>query len=265
MIDNLYSTIFNLSYLTILWLGLLIVKLRAPKEKTDEWKYLVYAFLFLGFGDIFHLLTRTFIYYVSLKAPDQAAYYNELNSIRLIGFGLIMTSVTMQFFYLFIYYYWRTGELKKLSFIKKNEHIGNPLFKSDVIMIALSIIRVVLIIYPQNQWGVQTTSVNFFRYITNIPLYIIGIIMIVLFIKRSKETNFENIPGFSIKDRKMIRNVAICFIISYICYSITLFLTAVDPIFGLAMIPKTLTYIVAFFFVMKGSLLISRKNEDINI
>ena len=259
MIDNLYSTIFNLVYLTILWLGLLIVKLRAPKEKTDEWKYLFLTFLCLGIGDIFHLLTRTFIYFSSINSPDQVAYYNELLSIRLIGFGLIITSITMQLFYLFIYYYWRTGELKKISLIKKTEHIGNPLFRRDVIMIALSIARVVLIIYPQNQWGIQTTTVNFFRYITNIPLYTIGIIMIVLFFKRSKETNYENIPGFSIKDRKMIRNVAICFIISYICYSMTLFLTPINPLFGLAMIPKTITYIAAFFYIMKGSLLISRK------
>lgn len=253
MIDNLGSVIFNLAYLGTIWAAIVIVLVKAPAEKTPEWKWVFGAFLLLGFGDIFHLVTRTIVFVAGLQYADPAAIYAEQATIYLLGVGLVMTSITVQVFYLGMYMYWRAGEVRRLEAMNKTEE-DPRLFKLDITAVAATIFRVVLIMYPQNRWGAQVEGYNLVRLLTNVPLYVIGIECLVLFYQRARATGHDDIPGFAPADRKMVKNSAHWILVSYACYSLTLFLSPVNAYFGMAMIPKTVAYLVVLWYFYKGLL-----------
>jgi hypothetical protein len=235
----------------------IISYVKAPKDKSETWKYVFWAFLILGFGDFFHLASRIYIYFESIKAPDQVAFYDLESTISLIGMGLIFTSITVQLFYVLIYVYWRTDQIKYLSKLYPSaaaEEIESKMFKIDFLAISSSLARIVLVFYPYNNYGAQFTTPNYFRWFTNIPLYIIGIIIMVILFKRAKVEGHEDLPGFSAKERIMVKKSSWSFLISYICYSLTVFLTVVEPMFGMAMIPKTIAYLFALYYFYQGLL-----------
>ncbi len=254
MIDNYGSVIFNLIYLAIIWLIIIIVTVQNMKnEKTSEWNFAYWSFFLLGFGDLFHLLSRTFVFFDSLNYPGgQAAYYSLPSTIFWIGFGMMATGITVQFFYVGMYYYWRVAEKRKR--IKINNFTDDEAERSflliDLLVISTSIVRVVLIFYPQNQYGHPSEDLNIFRIITNIPLYVIGILVIYLFLKRSSDS-IVDLPGFSAVDKNVAKQSAVWIIVSYVCYSLTIFLSWWNPLFGLAMIPKTIAYLVVLFIFFK--------------
>ena len=59
-------------------------------------------------------------------------------------------------------------------------------------------------------------------------------------------------PGFSPRERKMDRDMAYWMIFSFTMYSLTVFLTWISPLFGMAMLPKTLAYLAIFYVFFKG-------------
>ena len=260
MIDNYGSVIFNLIYLAIIWIILIIVAAKnTKKEKPSEWKFAFWSFFFLGFGDLFHLLSRTFVFFQSMNYSEgQEAYYVLDSTIFWIGLGLMMTSITVQFFYVGMYYYWRVAEKQKrmkMNSISEDEAECSFLLM-DLLVISSLIVRIVLIFYPQNKYGYPTEDLNVFRLITNIPLYILGILVIYLFLKRSSDKTAE-IPGFSDVEKKVARQSAIWIIVSYVCYSLTISLSWWNPLFGMFMIPKTIAYLVVLFIFYKYKLILN--------
>jgi hypothetical protein len=261
MIDNYGSVIFNLIYLIIIWIIIVIVTIKnLNKEKTSEWKFAYWSFFLLGFGDLFHLLSRTFVFFESLNYSDgQTAYYLLPSTIFWIGFGMMMTGITVQFFYVGFYYYWRVAEKRKRMKINNftDDEAERSFLLMDLLVISASIVRVVLIFYPQNQYGQPAEDLNIFRLLTNIPLYIVGILIIYLFLKRSSDS-ITDLPGFLEGDKKVAKQSAVWIIVSYVCYSLTIFLSWWNPLFGLAMIPKTIAYLVVLFIFYKHILIIKQ-------
>lgn len=256
MLDNIGSIIFNLAYLLIVWIALVLVLVKnRGKEKTAQWKWVFASFFLLGFGDIFHLLTRTYVFFKGTAENSLGTIYGQSDIISLLGFGLIATSITAQLFYLGLYFYWRDGEKKKLQSSPNHHSSKKPFLFLDSVMVVATVLRMVLVAHlSQNMWGAQLEAPNLFRYLTNAPLYVAGIVCVVLFSKRALTTGYEKIEGFSSKDRKMVKNVVIWMLVSFITYSITLFFSWENPIAGMAMIPKTIAYLIMLLYFYKGLL-----------
>ena len=102
------------------------------------------ATLILGIGDSFHLIPRILNNYVE---GDYTLY---------LGYGKMITSITMTIFYIFMYYiYLETFE------IKENKKLTASVW-------VLSILRIVLCLFPQNNWLTNESPLSW-GIIRNIP------------------------------------------------------------------------------------------------
>lgn len=91
----IFETLFDIVYLiTVITLGVLMIR-RSRGEK----QYLLYGIMAvtLGCGDAFHLVPRA----IALCTTGLANYTAAL------GFGKLITSITMTAFYVLLYYVWR--------------------------------------------------------------------------------------------------------------------------------------------------------------
>jgi hypothetical protein len=64
----------------------------------------------------------------------------------------------------------------------------------------------------------------------------------------------KNPTGINVKLNVGNYKAAIWFLVSYATYSVTLFLVAIYPLTGMFMIPKTIAYVIAFFYHYKNLL-----------
>jgi len=204
----------------------------------------------LAFGDIFHLIPRTYLWY-AYTYQGQTAIYDSSMGIAIYGFGLIMTGITMTIFYLGFYYFWKETYLKTKN-ITVLSKIQEKIRIYDGIAIGSVIIRTILILLPWNNWGSSPEyyySVFSFRLLTNLPLYVIGMEVLYLFyISTKSEEITKQMPNnitFALK------NCVIWIIVSYVTYTITLFGVPVMPILGMMMIPKTIAYLIVLYYMSR--------------
>ncbi|MHA1821919.1 MAG: hypothetical protein ACTSVC_15710 [Promethearchaeota archaeon] len=262
MIDNFGSIIFLWTYMAIIWAVVIKLFLKKPQKpkRNNIWKYLFLSFFLLAFGDSFHLLPRTYLWYL-YTFQNQVNIYNTEVGIMIYAIGLMATGITMTFFYLMFYYFWKDVYLKDNG-IKELQDIKTKVKIYDQIAVWSVIIRIILIFMPWNRWGTEPTyyfGVLSFRIITNIPLYVIGFEVLILFIK---SVSVEGINEIVPKDiNYAVKNSAIWIIVSYTCYTITIFGVPINPLYGMFMIPKTIAYIVVVYYLYKYILV---KNEYIS-
>lgn len=122
------ETSFDIVYLvTVITIGILMIL----KSKNIK-QYLLFGIMavVLGVGDSFHLIPRA----LALCTTGLESYTVYL------GVGKLITSVTMTVFYILLYYVWRirykVEDKKYLTYI----------------VYGLSILRVILCLFPQNEW-----------------------------------------------------------------------------------------------------------------
>jgi len=212
------------------------------KSKPGYWKWIFLAYFLLGFGDLFHLGFRIYIFFSGL-GPDE--FFTNMT----IGSGYVISGLTMTYFYIAIFHAWA-----EIYGVKYSTHSKIKLYL--VILYLAFILRVVLMFLPYNRWFEGNATVDFgfdFRIITAIPIYIIGIISVFLLFKSSK-AELKNPSNIGSEVDKANYKASIWFIVSYISYSITLLLVAIIPLTGLFMIPKTVAYLVAFIYHYKNIL-----------
>ncbi|GAB4329908.1 MAG: hypothetical protein Kow0069_37510 [Promethearchaeota archaeon] len=244
MIDNIGSTAFNLAYLGVLW-GAILFSLAKHGVKTRAAKLVFGAFAALGTGDAFHLLTRTVVFFESLGyAGGQSAYYSLESTGRALGVGLVATSVTVTFFYLVIYFLWRGGGVSGQGEGDLTPRVRLRLFWCDVLAFGAVLARLSLIAYPQNGWGATQEVLNPFRMAANLPLYVLGVGTAAGLLLHSRDVKSSD-PRASLVENR----VGACFLASFAFYSPVILLSWINPYFGLFMIPKTLAYLVAFFYL----------------
>jgi len=249
MHDNLGSIIFLLSYMIIIWSVLILSYIKKPKKITIIWKLFFLAFLFLASGDFLHLIPRVYLWILYFN--DSTIYESQFG-ISIYGLGLIATSITVSLFYLLFYYIWRNIFGKNENFKEYIPKFQNNILILDAIAICSFIIRIILIFFPQNNWGTEPEFyfgwLNF-RYITNLPLYILGILDLILFlISIDKTKTSQIIPEHQLN---CLKQCMIWIIISYICYTITLIGATIIPMLGMFMIPKTIAYLIVLFLTYK--------------
>lgn len=117
--------------------------------------------LTLGLGDAFHLIPRVAASF-SAK-PD--------SFVSALGFGKQVTSITMTIFYIML---WQVG----LAVYNVSYPVGSS------VVIFLAVLRVVLCLLPQNDWLQPNPPVSW-GIIRNIPFFIMGIMVVVMFFVNS--------------------------------------------------------------------------------
>ena len=215
------ETLFDIVYLTLV----IIVGIRMMTKGRKEKQYFLFGVMavILGTGDAFHLLPRA--YALCTTGLD--------NYTAALGIGKLVTSVTMTVFYVLLYYVWRI-----------RYHVqGGTALSACVCMLAA--LRIILCLFPQNEWTSADAPLSWGIY-RNIPFVLLGVLIIVLFYKKTHETN----------DRAF-RFMWLAIVLSFGFYiPVVLFADAV-PMIGMLMIPKTCAYVWAVltgYYDMKRNL-----------
>lgn len=140
----IFETLFDVVYLTtVITLGILMI--RNGKKDTQFVLFGVMAVV-LGAGDSFHLVTRA----IALCTTGLENYTVAL------GIGKFITSITMTVFYVILYYVWRKRyQIKGLKSL-------------TILIYGLALVRIILCIFPQNEWISKTPSLQWGIY-RNIP------------------------------------------------------------------------------------------------
>lgn len=179
------ETVFDIFYLvTVLTLGIRMI--RGSKAGTQFRLFGLMAVV-LGAGDSFHLVPRA----LALCTTGLESYAVPL------GLGKWITSVTMTVFYVLLYYVWR----------KRYQIEGQK--DLTIAVYALSAVRIVLCMMPQNQWLTNHTPLTW-GILRNIPFAVLGLLIIVL---------------------------------SFGFYIPVVLWADVNPLIGMLMIPKTCAYV----------------------
>lgn len=198
--------VFEIAYLiSVISLGIIIIK----SAKDIEHKLFGYMAIILGAGDAFHLVPR-----IISNATDTFAQHAVS-----LGFGEMVTSITMTIFYVFLY------RIFKIHYKRRN------MKKIDWTIFLLAALRIILVALPQNQWTSSDKPYMWGIY-RNIPFVILGIIIVVLFFKESRITENDS-----------YRNMAAAIILSFIFYLIVVLGASTYPSLGMFMLPKTLAYV----------------------
>ena len=254
MIDNIPSIAFLWCYMAIIWGNLIHIWKNKPKIISKSWSLLFGAFFLLAFGDVFHLLPRTYLWYM-YSFENQITIYTSSLGVFIYGFGLILTGITMTFFYLLFYLFWKEQYINnvdcpKLTGIKKKIKIFD-----GIVYISVTI-RTILILLPWNNYGsapVYYFGLFSFRLITNLPLYILGIEVLYLFLKSYKFTKNSNDIHPDVNTA--IKQSSIWIIVSYVMYTVPLLGINLLPLLGILMIPKTIAYLIVLYHMKKYILL----------
>lgn len=201
--------IFEIPYL----IGVVILGVLTVRRAKGDRQYILFGIMaiILGCGDAFHLIPRMYALFTAgtTALPEHAAA---------LGFGKLVTSITMTVFYVMLYHVWSLRYKVRKNYL-------------TICVYILALCRVILCLLPQNEWLSQDAPLNFGIY-RNIPFVIMGLIIIALYFKKAHEQN----------DR-IFRYMWLAIALSFAFYiPVVLFADAV-PMIGMLMIPKTCAYV----------------------
>lgn len=212
------ETLFDVVYLiAVVTVGVLMIR---GSKGARQFRLFGWMAVVLGAGDAFHLVPRV----IALCTTGLEDYTVPL------GFGKLVTSITMTVFYVLLYHVWR-----------QRYHIGGR-FSLTAAAYGLAGVRIALCMMPQNRWlsAEAPLSWGIFR---NIPFALLGLLVIVLFYRSANEHGDRAF-------RWMWLTIALSFGF-YI--PVVLWADAV-PMIGMLMIPKTCAYVwtvLIGYFAMK--------------
>lgn len=201
------ETVFDVCYLVgVVTLGIIMIK---NSRGNKQYRLFGFMAVVLGLGDAFHLVPRAI-----------ALFTTGLENFTFaLGMGKFITSITMTVFYILLYYVWR------IRYNVKGK-------KGYTIAVYLaSAARILLCLCPENAWTSAQSPLSWGIY-RNIPFTILGLIVIYLFYKSSREHNDV-----------LFKNMWLTIVISFGFYLPVVLFADIVPIIGMLMIPKTLAYV----------------------
>lgn len=201
------ETAFDIFYLcTVLYLGFSMFL--HSKKGSESYNFGLMAIV-LGFGDAFHLVPRSY------------ALLNDglANHAFSLGVGKFITSITMTFFYIILYYIYRQ------HFNVKEER------KMTMLIWGSAILRIILCLFPQNMWLSADSPLSWGIY-RNIPFTVMGIAIIYCFMQANHKTN-----------DKVFKYMPLAITLSFAFYIPVVLWADAYPLVGMLMIPKTLAYV----------------------
>ena len=194
---------FDIVYLVFaIVLGVCILR----KRRDVIGKLMGAAVLILGCGDAFHLLPRVLNYFID---GDFTVW---------LGFGKLVTSITMTIFYLLLYRLWL-----RVYGARENRKLSLAVY-------ALTVIRILLCLLPQNHWFQNEGSV-LWGVIRNIPFVALGCIDVVLFYRKRSAV-------------RCFRHVWLLITLSFLFYIPVAVAASLVPMLGMLMLPKTVCYML---------------------
>lgn len=215
--QGIMEAIFDVFYLSFdIIIGILLIK-RSPKK--SEFYLFGIMSIVLGAGDAFHLIPRSY----ALLTDGLA------NHAVSLGTGKLITSVTMTLFYVILYYVWR----------RRYHIVDNK--KISIAVWALALARIILCLCPQNQWT-STNPPESWGILRNIPFAILGLIVIVLFYKKTRKD----------ADRPFYW-LWLTIVLSFAFYIPVVLWADVYPLVGILMIPKTCAYVCTIWIGYSAS------------
>ena len=177
------------------------------------------AALVLGIGDSFHLVPRVLNYFIDY---DFTWY---------LGFGKLVTSITMTVFYILVFL------LYKSVYNKDDKTTKN----TGITLYILAALRIALCMVPGNNWFTGEGSLVW-AVLRNLPFIVIGGIVVYLYFKVRKEDKF-------------LSRLWLYTTLSFLFYIPVAIFASLLPILGMLMLPKTVCYIlmlVSFIRKQKG-------------
>ena len=203
LMPALPESFFDLCYLIFAIISGILLLIKSGKRK--EIRYYGWMTLLLGCGDAFHLIPRVLNYWT------YADYTTAL------GIGKLITSVTMTVFYLLMEY------ARRERYSIKDE---KPLL---ITVWALSIFRIALCCFPQNEWTSAEPSL-LWGILRNIPFAILGVLTVVLWFRSAKQD-------------KTFKCMWLAVTLSFLFYIPVVLFAQSIPLIGMLMLPKTCMYI----------------------
>lgn len=200
---RIFETSFDLLYITFAIFSGIFIIIKAKDNTALLFGIMV---LTLGVGDSFHLVPRII-----------GNINNNLDSLtKPLGFGKLMTSLTMTAFYVILYF------LLPLLF-----NITLPKVVT-VLVLSLTLIRVIFIALPQNEWFKKNSS-HKFNILRNIPFMALGLVVLIMY--------FINAGG-------VFSFAWLYILLSFAFYTPVVFFADKKPAFGALMLPKTICYVL---------------------
>lgn len=210
------ETLFDVVYLTtVTATGFWMLK---NSRGNKQYRLFGLMAILLGLGDAFHLVPRAYgLLTIGLEANASA-----------LGIGKLITSITMTVFYVILYNIYR---------IRYSKPMNNKLTSW---IYSLAIIRIALTLLPQNDWLNYNQPLSWGIY-RNIPFAILGITLIWLFYKESKDNKD---PDF--------KHMWLAITLSFLLYAPVVLFASAYPLVGVLMIPKTLAYVWVVYMGLQG-------------
>lgn len=166
------------------------------------------AALVLGLGDSFHLIPRVLNYFID---ADFTWY---------LGFGKLVTSITMTIFYIFVFWLYK-------SVYNKDDKSTKT---TGITIYVLAILRVALCLAPGNKWFTGEGSM-LWAVLRNLPFIVIGLIIVCLYFKVRKED-------------KYLSRLWLYTTLSFLFYIPVAVFASLLPMLGMLMLPKTVCYVL---------------------
>lgn len=204
--QKIFETLFDIFYLTtVIYLGITMMK---KSKGSKEFFLFGLMALVLGLGDSFHLIPRAVA--LNTKGLDAFTFY--------LGLGKAITSVTMTIFYVLLYHVY-----------KERYQVNEK--RLDITIYILALARIILSLMPQNEWLSKNPPLSWGIY-RNFPFLILGILIIILFYKKQKETSDQN-----------FKYLWLTIVLSFAFYLPVVLFSSKVPALGALMVPKTCAYI----------------------
>ncbi len=218
----LIETSFNLVYLVVIWWLVITMWLRrvfvAPQDlRTAD--LIMWAFAFLGFGDIGHVGFRVVAF--ALGGLDVPVTLGG-RQVLLAPLGSLATAITFTIFYILMLMAW-------------HERYHKPYGLLGYCLFALAIMRLLIMTHPDNGWQ-NLQAVQPWSLYRNLPLMMIQLGLAYLILREA----------VSARDRAFIW-LAVMILVSFVCYAPVILFQQQVPQIGMLMIPKTLAYLVMAF------------------
>jgi hypothetical protein len=205
------EVLFNIIYLVIIWTLVIMMARRLPHVAPEDRavaKRLMWAFALLALGDTGHVGFRVVAY--ALGGLDAHPV--------LVGMGALSTAFTVTLFYMLMVDIWR---------LRYNKSLG----VFGWFLLAVGALRLVVMLFPQNQWGQIVAPYNW-SLLRNSLLVVQGLGVMVLLLRdaiRSGDAPFMWI--------------GVMIALSYAFYAPVILWSAAAPLLGMLMIPKTCAYV----------------------
>ena len=186
------------------------------KRKDAIGKLMGSAALVLGCGDAFHLVPRVLNYFV------------DKDFTAALGFGKLVTSITMTVFYFLLLF------LHTKLYTWKDEHEKKTVIAG---ILTAMVIRIGICFLPGNAWFSGGGNIMW-GVLRNVPFVGIGLLIVIIYFRNRN-------------DNKNFKRLWLYVTLSFLFYIPVATVVSLLPMLGMLMLPKTVCYMLILGIFLK--------------